>query len=84
VPARRFNRYAIAAVVCGILWPLAAPALLLGYEARIKISESGGTQRGSGLATTAIVLGWAQAAALAVIAVWAVVGAAVFFWRGDG
>lgn len=79
-PSRPINRYAIAAVVCGILWPLAAPALLLGYEARIKIRESGGAQRGGALATVAIVMGWAQAALLAVTAVFIVVGVAGSLW----
>lgn len=82
-PPRRFNRYAIAAVVCGILWPFGVPALLLGYEARMKIDESAGAQRGSALATAAIVLGWAQTVFFGLLAAYIVLTVAYVVLSGQ-
>lgn len=77
-PSRRINRYAIAAVVCAVLWPIGVVALLLGYEARIKIGESGGTERGGALATIAIVMGWTQVAAEVLIVIFVVLQLALY------
>ena len=70
------NGLAIASLLFGIFWlggigSLAA--LVLGYRARREIRNSAGGQRGSGLATIGIVLGWIGVAALVIAAVAAVV-----------
>ena len=59
--ARRTNRKALVSVAIGLLGlviPVAASivAIVLGYRARSEIAE--GPQRGDGLATAGIVLGW--------------------------
>ena len=51
--------------------------LILGYQARREITESGGTESGEGLATAGIVLGWINAGIsllLVVFLILAVVG----------
>ena len=61
IPTRRVNRKAVASVVLGVLGmliPVAASivAIVLGYRSRSEIAET--SQRGDGLATAGIVLGW--------------------------
>jgi DNA-binding PadR family transcriptional regulator len=79
-PFRETNGSAIVAVVLGVLWFAgigSVLALVFGYRARREIKNSAGTQKGSGLATAAIILGWigiavlvaAVAAGLAVMVV---------------
>jgi Domain of unknown function (DUF4190) len=74
VPVRlpETNGLAVASLLFGIFWlggigSLAA--LVLGYRARREIRNSAGGQRGSGLATIGIVLGWIGVAALVIAAV---------------
>jgi len=62
VPAvARTNGYAIASLVCGfgqfLVGPLAILAIVFGYAARRQIKRTG--ERGTGLALTGLVLGWA-------------------------
>jgi len=69
-PART-NQLAIGALVCGVgqlfLGPLATiPAIVLGHMARREIRRTG--EDGMGLATVGLVLGWAGAAILMLIA----------------
>ena len=45
-------------LLCGIF--MAIPAIILGNNAKKKISSSGGQYTGDGLATAGIVLGWIQ------------------------
>jgi uncharacterized protein DUF4190/HAAS domain-containing protein len=72
VPVPATNGLAIASLLFGIFWlggigSLAA--LVLGYRARREIRRSAGGQRGDGLATIGIVLGWIGLAALVLAAV---------------
>lgn len=63
----RANGLAIAGLVCGILWIFwlgSILAVVLGHVAREQIDASGGVQRGRGMATTAVVLGWLGLAVL--------------------
>jgi Domain of unknown function (DUF4190) len=55
------NGFAVAALVLGILWLYwlgSILALVFGYAARKQIDKSNGEQKGRGLATAGIVLGW--------------------------
>jgi Tfp pilus assembly protein PilF len=52
------NGLAIASFVFGILWFSGGLALVFGYIARKQIDRSRGAQKGRGLATAGIVLGW--------------------------
>jgi hypothetical protein len=56
------NGFAVAALVLGILGPVACVAwilaLVFGYVGRNQIDASGGRQVGRGMATAGIVLGW--------------------------
>ena len=61
VPFRETNGSAIVAVVLGVLWFAgigSVLALVFGYRGRREIKSSGGSQKGSGLATAGIILGW--------------------------
>ena len=67
-PFRETNGSAIVAVVLGVLWFAgigSVLALVFGYRARREIKSSGGSQKGSGLATAGIILGWIGIAVLA-------------------
>jgi Tfp pilus assembly protein PilF len=72
------NGLAIASLVFGILWFSGALALVFGYIARKQIDRSHGAQKGQGLATAGIVLGWvwvgATIAAVGVIGLVAALG----------
>ena len=60
-PFRETNGSAIVAVVLGVLWFAGIGSLLalvFGYRARREIKNSAGSQKGSGLATAGIILGW--------------------------
>jgi len=80
MPSLPTNGKATAALVLGICGLLLCPlvlsvvALVLGYQARTEIDQSGGTQDGRGLAVAGIVLGWIGVvfAALVVLAVIAI------------
>jgi hypothetical protein len=66
-PFRETNGAAIVAVVLGVLWFAgigSVLALVFGYRARREIKSSGGSQKGSGLATAGIILGWIGIAVL--------------------
>jgi Domain of unknown function (DUF4190) len=56
------NGFAVAALVLGIVGPVACIAwilaLVFGYVARSQIDASGGRQQGRGMAVAGIVLGW--------------------------
>lgn len=61
VQGAKTNGMAIASMVLGIVWIYwlgSILALVFGYIAKRQIAESNGTQRGSGMATAGIVLGW--------------------------
>jgi hypothetical protein len=66
------NGFAIASMVLGILWLYgvgAILALVFGYIARKQIRESGGRQKGGGMAVAGIVLGWIGSASLLIIVI---------------
>lgn len=55
------NGKAIAAMVLGILWLCgigSVLALIFGYMGKQEIDDSGGVERGRGMAVAGIVLGW--------------------------
>jgi hypothetical protein len=71
------NGYAIAAMVLGIVGFVvcgvgAILALVFGYKARREIDESGGMQKGRGMAVAGIALGWVWVALIVVIVIIAV------------
>jgi hypothetical protein len=69
-PPRETNSSAIVSVLLGVLWLAgigSVLALVLGHRARREIKKSGGTQRGSTLATVGIVLGWVGLAMLLIV-----------------
>jgi hypothetical protein len=71
-PFRETNGSAIVAVVLGVLWFAGIGSLLalvFGYRARREIKNSAGSQKGSGLATAGIILGWIGIAILAIVVV---------------
>ncbi len=66
------NVSAVASLLFGIFWLGGAGslvALILGYRARREIRNSAGGQRGSGLATIGIVLGWVGVSLLVIAGV---------------
>jgi Domain of unknown function (DUF4190) len=68
-PYRETNGSAIVAVVLGVLWFAgigSVLALVFGYRARREIKKSGGSQKGSTLATVGIILGWIGIAILLI------------------
>ena len=69
---RETNGSAIVSVVLGVLWFAGIGSLLalvFGYRARRQIKNSAGAQKGSGLATAGIILGWIGIAILAIVVV---------------
>ena len=63
------NRLAVASLVLGLVWLgglASVPALIFGHRAKRAIARSGGTQRGRGMATAGIVLGWIGTVFLAI------------------
>ena len=76
-PPATTNGFAIAAMVLGIVGFVvcgvgAVLALVFGYKARREIDESGGQQKGRGMAVAGIVLGWVWVGLLVVIVLIAV------------
>ena len=76
-PPATTNGFAIAAMVLGIVGFVvcgvgAVLALVFGYKARREIDESGGRQKGRGMAVAGIVLGWVWVGLLVVIVLIAV------------
>ncbi len=68
-PFRETNGFAIVSVLLGVLWFAGVGsvlALVFGYQARRAIRNSAGRQKGSGLATAGIILGWIGIAILLV------------------
>jgi Domain of unknown function (DUF4190) len=68
-PVRETNGSAIVSVLLGVLWLAgigSVLALVFGYRARREIKNSGGSQKGSTLATVGIVLGWVGVAMLLI------------------
>ena len=60
-PVRETNGSAIASVLLGVLWLAGIGSLLalvFGSRARREIKNSAGSQKGSGMATAGIILGW--------------------------
>jgi hypothetical protein len=57
-------------VVCGVG---AILALVFGYKAKREIDDSGGLEKGRGMAVAGIVLGWAWVALIVVIAILVIV-----------
>jgi hypothetical protein len=82
----------VAALACGIAaflsWGLTAlPAIVLGHAARRRVRRTG--QRGEGMALAGIILGWAAAAVVALLALFAITvashaGHAVVIHDGPG
>jgi hypothetical protein len=79
-PAPETNGSAIVSVVLAVLWFAgigSVLALVFGYRARRQIKNSAGRQKGSGLATAGIILGWiGTAIILAAVAIILVGGVA--------
>jgi hypothetical protein len=79
-PVPETNGSAIASVLLGVLWFAgigSVLALVFGYRARRQIKDSAGGQKGSGLATAGIILGWiGTAIVLAAIAIIVAAGVA--------
>jgi hypothetical protein len=70
VPVRETNGSATVSVLLGVLWLAgigSVLAIIFGYRARREIKNSGGSQKGSTLATVGIVLGWVGVAMLVVV-----------------
>ncbi len=60
-PYRETNGFAIVSALLGVVWFAgigSVLALVFGYRARREIKRSGGRQKGLGLATAGIILGW--------------------------
>jgi uncharacterized membrane protein len=60
-PSSEINGFALLSVLAAVLWIAglgAVLALVFGYRARWEIRRSAGKQKGSGLATAGIILGW--------------------------
>src|SRR4249920_3763147 len=71
-PFRETNGSAIVSVVLGVLWLAGIGSLLalvFGYRARREIKNTAGSQKGSGLSTAGIILGWIGIAILAIVVV---------------
>ena len=69
-PVRETNGSAIASVLLGVLWLAGIGSLLalvFGYRARREIKNSAGSQKGSGMATAGIILGWIGIAILLIV-----------------
>ena len=69
-PFRETNGFAIVSALLAVLWFAgigSVLALIFGYRARREITSSAGTQKGSGLATVGIILGWIGTAILVAI-----------------
>lgn len=69
-PTQRTSRLARAALICGILepvclFPLAIVAVILGHKARSQIRQNG--ERGHGLATSGLILGYIGIAVMVVV-----------------
>jgi hypothetical protein len=88
VPVPETSGAAIVSVLLGVLWfggIGSVLALVFGYRARRAIKNSGGSQKGSGLATAGIILGWVGIAILAAAAAAAVAaGVALMATHGSG
>ncbi len=68
-PYRETNGFAIVSALLGVVWFAgigSVLALVFGYRARREIKRSGGRQKGLGLATAGIILGWIGIAMLLV------------------
>src|SRR6266487_4799380 len=68
-PYRETNGFAIVSALLGVAWFAgigSVLALVFGYRARREIKRSGGRQKGLGLATAGIILGWIGIAMLLV------------------
>jgi hypothetical protein len=86
-PYRETNGSAIVSVVLGVLWFAGIGSLLalvFGYKARREIKNSAGSQKGSGLATAGIILGWIGIAILAIVVVGGALTIAVDAGSGGG
>lgn len=71
-PVPELNGLAVASLAFGVLWLAGAGAplaLICGYRARRQIRNSDGGQRGYGLATAGIILGWLGIALIVLVAI---------------
>ncbi len=76
---QRTNGMAIASMVLGIVWIWwigSILALVFGYIARRQIRDSGGLQKGAGMALAGIILGWIGVGFLALFIVVGIIAAA--------
>lgn len=76
---QRTNGMAIASMVLGIVWVYwigSILALIFGYVARRQIRDSGGLQKGAGMAMAGIVLGWIGVGLLAIFIIVVIIVAA--------
>ena len=69
---------------CSLLFTVigAILGLILGYQAKREVAESGGTQGGGGLATAGVVLGWINAGISLVLIVFGILAVAGIVWLG--
>ena len=76
---QRTNGMAVASLVLGILWLYwigSILAVIFGFIGRNQIKRSNGAEKGTGLATAGLILGWLGVASLLVVIVVAIVIAA--------
>ena len=69
---QEINRLAVVSLVLGLVWLYGIASILgliLGYVAKRQIDQSGGGQRGRGLAVAGIAFGWLGVAGLVVMGV---------------
>jgi hypothetical protein len=79
----RWNGFAIASMVLGIIWVYwigSILALVFGYIAKSQIEQSGGREQGMGMAVAGIVLGWVGVGILTLFLLLLLLGATSFFW----
>ena len=84
-PVQQTNGFAVAALVAGIIGLTIFPvfgsvfALIFGYVARSQIKRSQGTQGGTGMAVTGIVLGWIGVVICIVLIAFLIAGSIALF-----
>ena len=70
VPVAKTNGFAIASLVCSLLWIFGLTgvlAIVFGFVARSQIKQSGGGQRGNGLALAGIIIGFISVIATVLV-----------------
>jgi len=79
----RWNGFAIASMVLGIIWIYwigSILALVFGYIAKSQIEQSGGREQGMGMAVAGIVLGWVGIGILTLFVALLLIGVTSFYW----